>query len=139
MRSDQFNNVLRRWVAILVLASVPLATPLPSFGQQARLDADAVYAVALVDILPSEGERGAAVLSRYVAETRAEQGLVRLDLVRQPAPLADHFALLAVWRSPSDRQAHLEHAFARRFREELHPLVASPVDDRIYTAVPSAG
>jgi len=134
-RCRNVTSALRRLALSLALAGTPLAASRPSSGEPAAPDSGTQYSVAMVDVLPSEAERGAALLTRYADETRAEPGLVRLDLVRQPEPLANHFALLAVWRSASDRSAHLEHGFVRRFRENLHPLLASPLDDRVYMAV----
>jgi len=133
-RPRNVTDAVRRLALALALAGMPLAASQPSFGQPAAPHGGTLYSIALVDVLPSEAERGAALLTRYADETRAEPGLVRLDLVRQPEPLANHFALLAVRRSASDRSAHLEHGFVRRFREDLHPLLASPLDDRVYTA-----
>ena len=55
-----------------------------------------------------------------------------MDLIRQPAPMANPFALVTVWRGEVDRYRQVSSAAARSFRAAFHDIAASPVDERLY-------
>ena len=91
-----------------------------------------LHEVDLFDALPGSATQAVDLLSRYASATRAVPGCLRADLIRQPAPMANHFALVAVWRGAVDRDRQVSSAAARSFRTALHDIAASPVDERLY-------
>ena len=103
-------------------------------GPQA-ISGPSLFSITLIDINPDHADAGAALLRRYGGMLRSTPGCERTDLVRQPPPAANHFALVTVWRSAADRDRHLAGEAEHVFRAALQPIAASPVDDRTYSEV----
>ena len=93
------------------------------------------YSIALIDILPNRSNAGAWLLRRQARELGSVTGCLRVELIRQAPPLANHFALLTMWRDVASRDHYLEGPGSRAFRTRLQPLAASPIDDRLYGKV----
>ena len=98
--------------------------------------AQAVYAVAIVDLYPDKAATGAGVLQGYAAAAARRPGCLEARLIREQAPLSNHFVLLTTWRSEAEREADQRDPATRRFRDALQPLTASPVDERLYGEAP---
>lgn len=90
------------------------------------------YSVALIDIVPDRSATGASLLRLQARSLGAIAGCLRVELIRQPPPSANHFILLTVWRNAASRDRYLESSVSSAIRTQLQPLVASPVDDRGY-------
>jgi len=93
-----------------------------------------IYVLTHVDIPPAMVDEGTELLLQFVASSRQSPGLVRSALLRQVAR-KNHFELLWVWRTQTDYEQHLRNPGTRRFREQLRPLLGSPVLDRVHAPV----
>ncbi len=113
-------------------ARVVSAAPAPDHAPLAQ----AVYAVAIVDLYPDKAAPGLSLLQGYAASAATLPGCLDARLIREQPPLLNHFILLTTWRSEVDREADERDPATRRFHNELQPLTASPVDERLYTAAP---
>ena len=102
-----------------------------------RAPQTSIHSIVMVDLLPAQAEQGGALLARYAALIAEVAGCDRSELIHQPPPMANHFALLLIWRSEADRDRDLSGDEAGRFRAALQPLLASPVDERLYRETPS--
>ena len=98
--------------------------------------AQAVYAVAIIDLYPDKAAAGSSLLQGYAAVTARRPDCLEARLIREQTPLSNHFVLLTTWRSEAEREADQRDPATRRFRDALQPLTASPVDERLYTAAP---
>ena len=130
-------SAVARALACLCPASPPgaraaSAKPAPDQATPAQ----AVYAVAIVDLYPNKAAAGLSLLQGYAASAATRPGCLDARLIREQPPLLNHFILLTTWRSEADREADERDPAARQFRDELLPLTASPVDERFYTAAP---
>ncbi len=97
-----------------------------------RASQASIHSVAMIDLHGAQADQGSALLARYAALLADLPGCDRSDLIRQSPPMANHFALLTRWRSEDDRSAHLSSHEAGGFRAALQPLLASPIDERLY-------
>ena len=93
-----------------------------------------IYVLTHVDVVPPKAEEGTDLLLQFVAASRHSPGLVRSTLLRQVAR-KNHFEVLWVWRTQADYEQHLRSPATRRFREQLKPLLGSPVLDRVQAPV----
>ncbi|WP_375382418.1 TIM barrel protein [uncultured Sphingomonas sp.] len=103
----------------------------------ARTLQNSVHSIAMIDLHAAPAEQGSALLARHAALLTDVTGCERAEIIRQAPPMANHFALLTTWRSEEDRDRHLTGDESGRFRCSLQPLLASPVDERIYRKMSS--
>lgn len=96
-----------------------------------------LYVVTHVDIVAPGGnlEEPLNLLREFVAETRKDPGAVRAELLQQDNR-HNHFTIVEVWQTRRDFDAHLGAAHTKRFREKIQPMLGSPFDERLNTALP---
>lgn len=91
---------------------------------------DPVYLVTYVELMPNAAASGTALLKQYRGETRRESGNLRLDvLVEIKRP--NRFAVVEVWKSKAELDAHGRSAAGAQFSEKLKALQDAPNDVRI--------
>ena len=91
---------------------------------------DPVYLVTYVELMPNAAASGAALLKQYRGEARKESGNLRLDvLVEIKRP--NRFAIVEVWKSKAELDAHGRSAASAQFSEKLKALQDAPNDVRI--------
>ena len=91
-----------------------------------------VHSTAMIDLHAAQAGQGSALLAHHVTLLADVPGCGRAELIRQAPPMANDFALVTIWRSEEDRNGHLAGDEAGQFRCSLQPLLASPVDERLY-------
>ena len=96
--------------------------------------AAAVSVVAHVDVAPNPAV--APMLTRLAEASRQEPGNLRFDVL-QHMMRANHFTVVETWRDQAALDAHVAAAHTKRYRDELQPLTGSPLDERVFKAVPS--
>ena len=119
-----------RLVALLVAGALSAFTAAGAPAAPAR--GSTLHEIDLFDALPGSATRAVDLLSHYATATRAVPGCLRADLIRQPAPMDNHFALVTVWRGQTDRDRQVSSAATRSFRAAFQDIAASPVDERLY-------
>ena len=91
---------------------------------------DPVYLVTYVELMPNAAASGAALLKQYRGEARKESGNLRLDvLVEIKRP--NRFAIVEVWKSKAELDAHGRSAASAQLLEKLKALQDAPSDVRI--------
>ncbi len=91
---------------------------------------DPVYLVTYVELMPNAAASGAALLKQYRGEARKESGNLRLDvLVEIKRP--NRFAIVEVWKSKAELDAHGRSAASAQLSEKLKALQDAPNDVRI--------
>lgn len=94
--------------------------------------ADAVYVITHFDFAPPNADAGKDVLQRHAVAAAREDGVLRWELLQQLYK-KNHFEAHCVFRSLEDYEAHLARPATVAYREELHPLLGSPIDDRVHS------
>ncbi len=122
-----------RVVALVVAGTLSAFTATATSAQPPQ--GSTLHEIDLFDALPGSAAQAVDLLSRYASATREVPGCLRADLIRQPAPMANHFALVTVWRGQVDRDRQVSSPAARSFRAAFQDIAASPVDERLYGEV----
>ena len=90
-----------------------------------------IYVVAHVDIIPPETAAGTKLVQQYIADTRKEKGLVRIESYAQVSRV-NHISIVEVWESQKAFDEHTAAAHTRQFRQQLDPKLGSPYDERLH-------
>jgi quinol monooxygenase YgiN len=121
--------------ALLVAIAVMVATP------DARAQAPApssiegpVYVVIYVEVMPTAIAEGGALLKRYRAATRTEDGNLRCELVQRIGQ-SHQFAILEVWRDQKAFEAHGKGASSTDMRGKIAAIRNAPTDERVHTGL----
>jgi quinol monooxygenase YgiN len=103
----------------------------------ARADevADRVVSVIHVDALPKFTAEGRALLRRYVADARKDEGAVRIEVLEELAR-PNHSTLVEVWKDRKAYDDHLGLDHTKAFRANLQPMLGSPFDERLHRPEP---
>jgi quinol monooxygenase YgiN len=91
-----------------------------------------VYAVTHVDAVPGKETSAIPILTRMAETGREEQGNGRLEMLRQLAPLTNHFTLVEIWSNKRLLENHQAQTVTMQFRDTLQPLLGAPYDERLY-------
>ena len=94
----------------------------------------ATYVITHVDI-GGQGTNAGDLLRRLAEASRKEDGNLRFDVL-QHAMRANHFTVIEAWQNQKALDAHAAAAQTRQYRDALGPIAGSPLDERIYQAVP---
>jgi quinol monooxygenase YgiN len=111
-----------------LVAATPAAPP-DSTGQAL------LYLVAHVDIGPGGQADAPAMLKTLAESSRMESGAVLFEVL-QHAMRPNHFTVVGAWRTQQAVDAHAAAAHTKKYRETLQPVSGSPLDERLYKAVP---
>lgn len=122
--------LLRMW-AVLVLAYGGLAGSILAQDQPAH---DRVYVVTHVDIIPPQKDAGTKLVKQYVADTRKDQGLVRIEASSEIAR-GNHISIVEVWQNRKAFDEHLAAEHTRQFRQQMDPMLGSPYDERLHQSL----
>lgn len=96
---------------------------------------DSLYVVAHVDVIPRFAAEGAVLLRQFAEQARNDAGAVRYEVL-QESSRPNHFTVVAVWSSRDAFDRHTAADHTRRFREQLHPMLGSPFDERLHQMLP---
>ena len=94
-----------------------------------------LHVVTYVDVYPNFAADTSKLLQQFAADNRKDAGFVRFEALRDVARV-NHFAIVEVWRSKQDYDAHLAAPHSKQFREQLQMGLGSPFDERLYSALP---
>jgi len=101
--------------------------------------ADAVlYTATYVEVVPSAASQAAPALQQYRQATGADAGALRMQVL-QRADRPSQFVILAAWKDQASLDAHGAGAAAKALRDALGPLLASPDDERVHSALSLGG
>ena len=92
-----------------------------------------IYVITHVDTAPPEGE-APGLLRRLAEASRKDEGNVRFDVL-QHTTHANHFTVVETWQSQRALDAHAAAAHTKQYRDQLHPLAGSPLDERLYKII----
>ena len=92
-----------------------------------------IHVVAHVDTVGPQTD-APGLLRRLAEASRKDEGNVRFDVL-QHAARANHFTIVETWQSQQALDAHAAAAHTRQYRETLHSITGSPLDERVYKGV----
>lgn len=123
----------RRWTHVLFCVALILAASALAGRSLAQESAATgkIYVVTHVDIIPPETAAGTKLVQQYVADSRKEKGLVRIESFAQISRL-NHISIVEVWQNQKDFDEHVASAHTRQFRQQLDPKLGSPYDERLH-------
>jgi quinol monooxygenase YgiN len=91
-----------------------------------------ITGISHVDTAPDPQVAG--LLRRLAEASRQDAGNARFDVL-QHATRANHFTIIETWRGQKALDAHAAADHTRQYRDELHPLTGSPLDERVYKVI----
>jgi quinol monooxygenase YgiN len=100
-------------------------------GHTSEANEASVYVVAYVEVMPASATEAAVLLRRYGQGSRADAGLMQLDVLQQRGR-PDHFAVVTSWQDQASFEAHGSAAHTRAMHESLQSLRSSPYDERLH-------
>jgi quinol monooxygenase YgiN len=103
-----------------------------SAGRTAEESAGAVTVITHVDVAPNPAV--APMLRALADASRMEPGNLRFDVYAHTMR-GNHFTVFETWRDQAALDAHVAAAHTRKYRDDLHPLTGSPLDERVFTRV----
>jgi len=116
---------------MLVLALAALALTIPASAQPEPQ----LHVVTYIDVFPNFAADTAKALQDFSAASSKDPGYVRIEVMRD-VDRTNHFAVVEVWRTRKDYEAHLGQAHTKQFREKIQPGLGSPFDERLYHTLP---
>ena len=128
------NSMQWPWLRIcaaLILASCGLAGR--ALAQEPAAH-DRIYVVTHVDIIPPEKDAGTKLVQQYVADTRKDKGLVRVEAGAEISR-GNHISIVEVWQNQKAFDEHVAAAHTRQFRQQIDPMLGSPYDERLHQSL----
>jgi len=122
-------SFLLRSTLILAISSFAMSVPVA-----AQTEAP-LYVVTYIDVFPNFAADTAKALEDFSAASSKDPGYVRIDVMRD-VDRVNHFAVVEVWRTRKEYEAHLGQAHTKQFREKIQPGLGSPFDERLYHKLP---
>jgi quinol monooxygenase YgiN len=92
---------------------------------------DRIFVVTHVDIIPPEAAAGTKLVQQYIADTRREPGVVRIEASSEISR-GNHISIVEVWQNQKAFDDHVAAAHTRQFRQQLDPKLGSPYDERLH-------
>jgi quinol monooxygenase YgiN len=121
--------LLHRISLILALSALAFCTP-----AAAQTEAP-LYVVTYIDVFPNFAADTAKALKDFSTASSKDPGYVRIDVMRD-VDRTNHFAVVEVWRTRKDYEAHLGQSHTKQFRDKIQAGLGSPFDERLYHTLP---
>jgi len=125
---NSMRRLLLRMAAVLTLISCGLVGR--ALAQEPAAH-DMIYVVTHVDIIPPEAAAGTKLVQQYVADTRKDPGIVRVEASAEISR-GNHISIVEVWQNRKAFDEHVAAAHTRQFRQQIDPKLGSPYDERLH-------
>jgi quinol monooxygenase YgiN len=113
--------------ALGALAQAPATPPPP-----VPADVSPLYVVTYVELKPTAGKEGTAVLKSWRDAQRKAEGNLRAEIVHRTTR-PGQFVVIAAWQNKAAFDGHA--AAGQAFRDKLQDLRNAPADDRFHNAL----
>jgi len=120
---------LHRITLVLALCTLAFCTPAAAQTEQP------LYVVTYIDVFPNFAADTAKALQDFSTASSKDPGYVRIDVMRD-VDRTNHFAVVEVWRTRKEYEAHLGQGHTKQFRDKIQPGLGSPFDERLYHTLP---
>jgi quinol monooxygenase YgiN len=105
-----------------------------ALGAVTDAQAQPIYSVTYVEVMPTSQAEGVALLKRYRAAALAADGNLRCEVVSrivQPHQLV----ILEVWKDQAAFEANAKSAHATQARSSIAAIRNAPLDERVHVGV----
>lgn len=99
----------------------------------AAANGQAIHVVAHVDFAGPQTDTP-GMLRRFAETSRKDEGSLRFDVL-QGATRMNHFTVVESWQNQKAHDAHAAAAHTKQYRDGLHSITGSPLDERVYKGV----
>lgn len=117
--------------AALIVASCGLASHALAQDQAGH---EKIYVVTHVDIIPPQKAAGTKLVQQYVADTRKDPGVVRIEAGYEISR-DNHISIIEVWQNQKAFDEHIANPHTRQFRQQIDPMLGSPYDERLHKSL----
>jgi len=118
-------SLLNRLSLSAGLLALALAIPAAAQTEQP------LYIVTYIDVFPMFAADTAKALTDFNTASSKDPGYVRIEVMRD-VDRVNHFAVVEVWKTRKDYEAHLAQPHTKQFRDKIQPGLGSPFDERLY-------
>ncbi len=125
------RSPLRYAVAALLLAALGFAGMAVAQESGAK---ERIYVVTHVDLIPPQKEAGTKLVQQYVADSRKDPGIVRIEAGYEISR-GNHISIVEVWQNHKAFDEHVAAAHTRQFRQQVDPMLGSPYDERLHQSL----
>jgi len=105
---------------------------LAAMPESGKTNSQTVYVITHVDVSPNP--QVAVMLQRQAEESRRDDGNIRFDVLLHTMR-ANHFTVIEAWRNQKALDAHAAAAHTKQYRDQLAPMLGSPLDERVFESV----
>jgi quinol monooxygenase YgiN len=98
---------------------------------------DQIHVLTHVDLIPPNTDAGVAAIEKYVEVLRAQPDVLDVQVLQQYYR-KNHIELALVFSSLEAYEANQGAPHTLAFRQELHPLIGAPFDDRLHVLIDPA-
>jgi len=121
------------------LAGLAVMTVQPLCAEEAMTGP--VYVVRYFDAAPAAAHKVAELAGKFLDEGRKSQGNTAFDILEEIGR-PDRFAIYEAWRDRKALEAHDAASPTTAFRDEMQPMMISPISERTFSGLavaPPAG
>ena len=102
---------------------------------RASAGANPIYMMLHLDVFPNQLQTGFEVAKQVAETARKGEGNLRYDVVSEVSVPMNYMTVFAAWKNRKAFDDYEMSSYARQFRNKVGPLLGSPFDDRLYTAI----
>jgi len=92
-----------------------------------------LFVITHVDTIGAQSD-APGLLRRLAEESRKDPGNLRFDVL-QHTTRANHFTVVEAWKDIKAFESHAGATHTRQYRDALHAMSGSPLDERVYDRV----
>ena len=129
--TTNFNSMRMVLLPALAIAAMVWCGIAVRASAQDQGSHDKIYVVTHVDIIPPQAAAGTKLVQQYVADTRKDQGLIRIEAASEISR-GNHISILEVWQDKKAFDEHTANSHTRQYRQQLDPMLGSPYDERLH-------
>jgi quinol monooxygenase YgiN len=102
---------------------------------RASAGANPIYMMLHLDVFPNQLQTGFEIAKQVAEAARKGEGNLRYDVVSEISTPLNYITVFAAWQNRRAFDNYEMSSYARQFRNKVGPLLGSPFDDRLYTAI----
>ena len=102
---------------------------------RASAGANPIYMMLHLDVFPNQLQTGFEAAKQVAEAARKGEGNLRYDVVSEISVPTNYMTVFAAWKNRKAFDDYEMSSYARQFRNKVGPLLGSPFDDRLYTAI----
>jgi len=102
-----------------------------AFGLKADDAGKPIVTVIHIDAMPQFTQDAATLLDAFRRDSLKDSGEKQFQVLQETGH-TNHFTLVETWSDEKAYEAHNSAEHARKFRDEIQPMLGSPFDERTH-------